>query len=160
MQDGRTEQKARWIMSSNRCQISFFHICREGVGEHQHIHTSGAFICRLGFCSCGTDLKICTLKGSKVKHFTPDRKERLRCRAHTHTAAQNSSLAGAVQLTNPFSCCRSVHTSVGLVRSRSVTMTNKPKQHVPHGNRPRPEVAPRQEALLFLMRSVTVEHIR
>lgn len=105
VQDGRTEQNARWIMSSNRCRISFFHICGDGVREHQHIPTSGAFKWQLGFCLCGTDLKICTLKGLKVKRFAPDRKESLWCctrgnsiASHTHTAAQNSSIASAIRL--------------------------------------------------------------
>lgn len=92
VQDGRMEQNARWIMSSNRCRIRFFHICGDGVGEHQHIPTSGAFKWRLRFCLCGTDFKICTLKGLKVKRFTPDRKDSLWCgtcgnsiASHTHT---------------------------------------------------------------------------
>lgn len=46
-----------------------------------------------------------------------------------------------------------------LVHSHSITTMNKPKQHIPHGNRPRPEVAQRQEALLFLISSVKVEHV-
>lgn len=114
VQDGRTEQNARWIMSSNRCRISFFHICGDGVGEHQHIPTSGAFKWRLGFCLCGTDLKVCTLKGLKVKRFTPDRKDSLWCRtrgnsiaSHTHTPlAQNSSIASAIQLCSGISDLR------------------------------------------------------
>lgn len=98
VQDGRTEQNARWIMGSNRCRISFVHICGDGVGEHQHIPTSGAFKWRLGFCLCGTDLKLCTLKGLNVKRFTPDRTRGNSIASHTHTAAQNGSIASAMQL--------------------------------------------------------------
>lgn len=70
VQDWRMERSARWIMSGNCCQLSFFYICRDGVEEHQHIHTSGAFKCPWSFCLCSTELQICALKGLKFLWLT------------------------------------------------------------------------------------------
>lgn len=70
VQDWRMEWNSRWIMSSNCCQSSFFYICKNGVEEHQRIHTSGAFKCPWSFCLCSTDLQICALKGLKFLWFT------------------------------------------------------------------------------------------
>lgn len=174
VQDGGMEQSTRWIKRNNCCHLSFFYICGDGVEEHQHIRTSGVFKCRLALCLRSTEVRICTLEGLKVKHFTPDRKtvcdvahvdvEIMSHRTRHCTKQQLSRCYSAVLRYSrstastdvPLICCSGVHTSTGLVHSLSVTMTNKPTSH---GNRPRPEAAQGQEALLFLISSVKVEHI-